>query len=314
VDFNNFNSLQEVSHASADVMRKVASFPANMRRNAYDSVLSLESLNDDYSAFELHNDNVDFSDVDVYAIDLENVKASLQYCSLLLDSEVTAPALLSLSREILKEKGALPVGEIGKMLQEATSNSQIPGILKEKFGGLKKFLELNPEVFLISTDHPYNPKVCLKEELSEMEICAIVAGNPPPARLQTTPASASSRKRKGGKKKSKPPNATVNSSEANLTHTPPNIPLARIRGSHSMVDLSQMNQYVGQPMRTRTRQIMAQQMALQQQTQNQYANAPQSGFVGHNTQITMQNQSHMLLQQQALHQQQQMYPPSHHYH
>jgi hypothetical protein len=39
------------------------------------------------------------------------------HCSFLVDLEVTAPALCALSVDILKEKGQLPVGEVGKLLQ-----------------------------------------------------------------------------------------------------------------------------------------------------------------------------------------------------
>jgi hypothetical protein len=40
-----------------------------------------------------------------------------RYCTLLLDSDITEPALLALSVEILLEKGGIPVGEVGKLLQ-----------------------------------------------------------------------------------------------------------------------------------------------------------------------------------------------------
>ena len=39
------------------------------------------------------------------------------HCSFLVDLEVTAPALCALSVDILKDKGQLPVGEVGKLLQ-----------------------------------------------------------------------------------------------------------------------------------------------------------------------------------------------------
>lgn len=38
-------------------------------------------------------------------------------------------------------QGSLPVGEIGKLLQEATANASLSQTLKDQFGGLKKFLE-----------------------------------------------------------------------------------------------------------------------------------------------------------------------------
>jgi hypothetical protein len=43
-----------------------------------------------------------------------------RYCAFLVDSEVTAPALCALATDILLERGELPVGEIGKLLQVRT--------------------------------------------------------------------------------------------------------------------------------------------------------------------------------------------------
>ena len=87
---------------------------------------------------------------------------SIKYCSFLLEAEVTDSALFSLSKEILNDKGPLPVGEIGKLLQEFTANAGLSQTLKDQFGGLKRFLEKFPDDFLISTDHPFNPHVYLK--------------------------------------------------------------------------------------------------------------------------------------------------------
>ena len=71
----------------------------------------------------------------------------------------------------------MPVGEIGKMLQEATANPALSGVLKESFGGLKKFLEKFPAVFLISQDHPFNPHVYLRAGFSEEEQALIAVGS-----------------------------------------------------------------------------------------------------------------------------------------
>jgi hypothetical protein len=87
---------------------------------------------------------------------------SIKYCSFLLEAEVSDSALFSLSKEILNDKGPLPVGEIGKLLQEFTANAGLSQTLKDQFGGLKRFLEKFPDDFVISTDHPFNPHVYLK--------------------------------------------------------------------------------------------------------------------------------------------------------
>ena len=49
--------------------------------------------------------------------------------------------LMKVTKNILQEKGPLAVGEIGKLLKEKLPNSHLSSILKEKFGGLKKFIE-----------------------------------------------------------------------------------------------------------------------------------------------------------------------------
>lgn len=57
--------------------------------------------------------------------------------------------LKSLALDILSTKGPLPVGEIGKMLQEAIRVPSLSSILREYFGGLKKFLEKYSDDFFI---------------------------------------------------------------------------------------------------------------------------------------------------------------------
>jgi hypothetical protein len=66
--------------------------------------------------------------------------------------QVCESALRLITIEVLYDKGPLPVGEVGKMLQDlsvSSSNTTISSILKERFGGLKKFLEKYPEDFTI---------------------------------------------------------------------------------------------------------------------------------------------------------------------
>ena len=68
---------------------------------------------------------------------------------MLLDGQITETGFRTLFRDFLLERGALPVGEIGKMLQDSTGISTLSSTLKVKFGGLKKFLEKYPEDFVI---------------------------------------------------------------------------------------------------------------------------------------------------------------------
>jgi len=88
-----------------------------------------------------------------FASDPHEVQDQLDYCCMVLDADVTAGALVSLAREVLLEYGSLPVGEVGKHLQEAVPHDGLPALLKERFGGLKRFLEHHPEVFMLGRDH-----------------------------------------------------------------------------------------------------------------------------------------------------------------
>lgn len=84
-------------------------------------------------------------------------------------AEIEPNRLVSIADAILLEKGPLPVGEVGKMLQEATGNLQLSQMLKEKHNGLKKFLEKYSDKFIMSNDHPFNPHVYLRRMFSPDE-------------------------------------------------------------------------------------------------------------------------------------------------
>jgi hypothetical protein len=110
----------------------------------------------------INNQNNIFNNYTIY----EKLFSNILYSSMLLESHVTESALLLLSIEILAIRGALPVGEIGKLLSDMTTISNLSQKLKEKFGGLKKFLEKFPKKFVISNDHPFNPNVLLRNTIS----------------------------------------------------------------------------------------------------------------------------------------------------
>ncbi|CAM9205493.1 unnamed protein product [Phaeothamnion confervicola] len=113
---------------------------------------------------------------DLLSVDLRAAWDSVRYCAFLLQAEVTDSALLALSKEILAERGPLPVGEIGKLLQEATANASLSQTLKDQFGGLKKFIERYPHDFVISNDHPFNPSVYLRSAMTEVEVESVLHG------------------------------------------------------------------------------------------------------------------------------------------
>ncbi len=107
---------------------------------------------------------------------IENLWNQIHYCGLLMEGQVSEPALMIVCREILRDRGTLPVGEIGKLLQELTAISNFSYRLKEKFGGLKKFLEKYTDCFVISTDHPFNPHVFLRKMLTSEDLEVIARG------------------------------------------------------------------------------------------------------------------------------------------
>ena len=103
-------------------------------------------------------------------VQLDRLVHHILYCNFVLESVVSDTALLMLCTEILKEKKIQPVGEVGKMLAEVTSTPNLSQKLKEKFGGLKKFLEHYSGRFVFSTDHPFNPCVTLHNILTGMRL------------------------------------------------------------------------------------------------------------------------------------------------
>jgi hypothetical protein len=82
----------------------------------------------------------------------------------LVFSPLSREALGSLIYHILKLTGPVPVGEIGKALQDMTSISTITEVIKTEFKGLKKLIELCPEYFSVGTEHPFNPIVAVRPD------------------------------------------------------------------------------------------------------------------------------------------------------
>lgn len=93
------------------------------------------------------------------------------------DSNANPSQLVTLAESVLNEKGPLPVGEVGKMLQEATGNPNLSQILKERYNGLKKFLEKYSDKFIMSCDHPFNPHVYLRRSYSPDDQRLIESGS-----------------------------------------------------------------------------------------------------------------------------------------
>ena len=100
----------------------------------------------------------------------------MSYLDLVLCGRVTEYAIIKMTKEILIEKGGLPVGEVGKFLQESINSVTLSARLKDKFGGFKRFLEKLPEEFLLCNDHPFNPQVLPKKLLTVADVELVSRG------------------------------------------------------------------------------------------------------------------------------------------
>lgn len=114
--------------------------------------------------------------LDLYAITADKLWDMINYCNLMLESVLSESSLSHLTTEILATRGPLPVGEIGKILADSTSISSLSQRLKEKFNGLKKFLEHFPTSFVIFNDHPFNPNVLLRAAIGSEHLELIDKG------------------------------------------------------------------------------------------------------------------------------------------
>lgn len=175
--------------------------PDNLDRGEWRESFIGQERTTDYEVNRLSYDDIpsemQADNDDPWEVNMAGLWEQLRYCSLLLESQVTISALRTLSREILADRGPLPVGEIGKLLQETTSIATLSTILKDQFGGLKKFLEKFPADFLISGDHPFNPHVYLRANLSDDDVTKILEGAPP-AHITPKTRKRGNRRRKSG--------------------------------------------------------------------------------------------------------------------
>ena len=117
---------------------------------------------------KLH-DEINRSDADAieelrmskYYCEVESPEDVLRHAELIMGSKITADAVANLIVHIIEQMGPLPIGEIGKLLQEFTGNQNLSRILKSQFRGLKKLIEGYPSSLMVGGDHNFNPHVYL---------------------------------------------------------------------------------------------------------------------------------------------------------
>lgn len=68
--------------------------------------------------------------------------------------DCTEASLIALAKRILTKYGSVPVGKMGSLLHKAANNHNLPTIVKERYGGLKKFLQSHEDHFALGDDHP----------------------------------------------------------------------------------------------------------------------------------------------------------------
>ena len=85
-------------------------------------------------------------------------------------SMISEYAFISLVMEILADKIYLPVGEIGKIFSDVTLIPNLSLLLKDKYGGLKKFLEQYPYLIILASDHLFNPNAVLRCMLTPVQV------------------------------------------------------------------------------------------------------------------------------------------------
>lgn len=101
---------------------------------------------------------------------LDELLKQIDFCNLILYRHLTSNGLVFLIKDIITERGPLPIGEIGKTLN-------MTSLIKDKFGGLKKFLETYQDMFIICSNHAYNPHVFVRSDVDSVQIPTIEKGN-----------------------------------------------------------------------------------------------------------------------------------------
>lgn len=74
--------------------------------------------------------------------------------------ETTESTLLDLATQVLTLHGSVPIGKMGSLLHKLANDHTLPSLLKERYGGLKNFLQTHKQ-FAVDNDHPFNPHVRL---------------------------------------------------------------------------------------------------------------------------------------------------------
>mmetsp|Transcript_28677 Transcript_28677/g.39971 ORF Transcript_28677/g.39971 Transcript_28677/m.39971 type:complete len:678 (-) Transcript_28677:1567-3600(-) len=79
------------------------------------------------------------------------------------DTNITHEDIVELACTVLRRyPGGMAIAKLGTLMHKEANNHALPSILKERYGGLKKFLQGQQDKCVMGNDHPYNPHVTLR--------------------------------------------------------------------------------------------------------------------------------------------------------
>jgi hypothetical protein len=94
--------------------------------------------------------------------DVAQLQQQLAYVRFLVQFDTSEGGILAFLLQTLRRHRSLLVGELGQQLRSRMSAHAWHALFKARYGGLKRFLERYPDLFLIEHDHPLNPHVSLR--------------------------------------------------------------------------------------------------------------------------------------------------------
>mmetsp|Transcript_17189 Transcript_17189/g.23621 ORF Transcript_17189/g.23621 Transcript_17189/m.23621 type:complete len:1185 (+) Transcript_17189:168-3722(+) len=111
---------------------------------------------------------------------IDNIWQNILYCNLIMDTMCSDSAVVSVCIEDIACHGPRPVQDLVKTLTDVTGLPTLSFTLKEKYGGLKQFLERFPDTFVFSSKTNFNPMVMLRSNLNSEELAMLENGDCPP--------------------------------------------------------------------------------------------------------------------------------------
>ncbi len=82
-----------------------------------------------------------------------------------MTGRLTVGGIISILYRELRWTGHLSIAQLGKALRTASGWSHLPDKVKDRLGGLKRFITRFPAAFHVGFNHPFNPQVCLRDSV-----------------------------------------------------------------------------------------------------------------------------------------------------